>query len=58
MFSLSIFIMYYRVLNATENKLLKEASFKCLSHPLLMVGDDAAQEVGVGVAECGHQFGQ
>lgn len=23
-----------------------------------MVGDDAADKVGVGVSQCGHQFGQ
>lgn len=39
------------------------SSFVCLvwswrSHPLLMVGDNAPQEVGVGVPECGHQLGQ
>lgn len=28
------------------------------SYPFLMVRDDAAQEVGVGVAEGGHQFSE
>jgi len=28
------------------------------SYLLLVVGDDAAYKVGVGVAECGHQLGQ
>lgn len=28
------------------------------SYPLLMVGDDAAEEVGVGVPQRGHQLGE
>lgn len=28
------------------------------SNPLLVVRDYAAEEVGVGVPECGHQFGE
>ena len=28
------------------------------SHPLLVVGDDAADEVGVGVPQRGHELGQ
>lgn len=28
------------------------------SDPLLVVGDDAAEEVGVGVPQRGHQFGE
>lgn len=27
-------------------------------HPLLVVGDDASDEVGLGVVQCGHKFGQ
>ena len=29
-----------------------------VTHPLLMVGDDAADEAGVGVAESGHEAAQ
>ena len=29
-----------------------------VTHPLLMVGDDTADEAGVGVAECGHEAAQ
>lgn len=29
-----------------------------VTHPLLVVGDDTADEAGVGVAECGHEAAQ
>lgn len=29
-----------------------------LIYPLLVVGDDASDEVGLGVVQCGHKFGQ
>jgi len=32
--------------------------YKCPIYLLLVVGDDAAYKVGVGVAEGGHQLGQ
>lgn len=31
---------------------------RLITHPLLMVGDDTADEAGVGVAECGHEAAQ
>lgn len=30
----------------------------CLTYPLLMIRNDAANEVGVGVSESCHQFGE
>lgn len=31
---------------------------RLVTYPLLMVGDDTANEAGVGVAECGHETAQ
>lgn len=36
----------------------QEGGVACSPYPLLVVGDDAAHEVGVGVAERGHQLGE
>lgn len=36
----------------------REFRAACPTHPFLVVGDDAAHEVGVGVSESGHELGQ
>lgn len=37
---------------------VQQADWTLPTHPLLVIGDDAADETGVGIAECGHEAAQ